>query len=693
RLTETGLAVGTPAYMSPEQSAAERQLDGRSDQYSLACVTYEMLLGHAPFTGGTAREVIARHATDPVPPLRTVRETIPPQVEHAIGRALAKTPADRYPTAKHFAAALTALEEPRVASLPVPSARPRHRSLWMLAATVLVLAAATAMAVLLRSHSAGQPPTVVVLRPQHVPAPEDEWFADGMAGEISNRLTQISGLRVIATQTAARFASSDLGLPEFAHRIGAAYVVALDLGYDRPGGGLRRVRVGAQLISARSGEAVWGETYTDTLSGQVFDLQTAIAEHVAQALDVTVLAPEREALHQRPTESVEAYDAYLRGNRAAPGGYLDSFGASDRQAAVKEYLTAVTIDDRFAEAHARLAIQYALLARTAADLAASRQHADRALALQPGLALAHLARAIWAYKVDDRHRVMAEAAEAERLAPNSAEILEATATLYWRYNENALMARNYERAFALDPLSWGVALDLGVAYFGLHRNAEAERQIDRAIALDSTQPDAYMYKAWLYLSWKGSVPAASEVLQTSVRRLGPRRGFAQPFLSSYWWVSRLMARDPWYRDMLERVSLERGEIDSVPYYAHRAAMAEGLGQRERSRALWDSVAGVVRGRLQQDVPPERASILHSELAVALAALGDSQGALAEADRSDGDLTHAMAYAELGDGEHAAVYFERLMREANWLTPTFLALDPTFEPLRSNPRFARLLAGG
>ncbi|HXI20467.1 MAG TPA: serine/threonine-protein kinase, partial [Gemmatimonadales bacterium] len=108
RLTETGLAVGTPAYMSPEQSTAERQLDGRSDQYSLACVTYEMLLGHGPFTGGTAREVLARHATDPVPPLRTVRETIPPQVERAIGRALAKTPADRYPTTKHFAAALTA---------------------------------------------------------------------------------------------------------------------------------------------------------------------------------------------------------------------------------------------------------------------------------------------------------------------------------------------------------------------------------------------------------------------------------------------------------------------------------------------------------------------------------------------------------------------------------------------------------
>ena len=110
RLTETGLALGTPAYMSPEQAAGQREVDGRSDLYSLACVLYEMLAGEPPFTGPTPRAVLARHSIDPVPPLRTVRPGAPAAVERAITRALAKVPADRYPGIAEFTAALAAQE-------------------------------------------------------------------------------------------------------------------------------------------------------------------------------------------------------------------------------------------------------------------------------------------------------------------------------------------------------------------------------------------------------------------------------------------------------------------------------------------------------------------------------------------------------------------------------------------------------
>jgi serine/threonine-protein kinase len=106
RLTETGLALGTPAYMSPEQATASRALDGRSDLYAVGCVLYEMLAGQPPFTGVTAQQLLARHAMDPVPPLRTVRETVPDTLERTVTRALAKVPADRFPTAAAFAQAL-----------------------------------------------------------------------------------------------------------------------------------------------------------------------------------------------------------------------------------------------------------------------------------------------------------------------------------------------------------------------------------------------------------------------------------------------------------------------------------------------------------------------------------------------------------------------------------------------------------
>jgi tRNA A-37 threonylcarbamoyl transferase component Bud32/tetratricopeptide (TPR) repeat protein len=106
KLTETGLAIGTPAYMSPEQASATTRLDGRSDLYSLGCVLYEMLAGQPPFTGPTAQAILARHAVDPVPPLRSVRPTVARALERTIERVLAKVPADRYATAAEFARAL-----------------------------------------------------------------------------------------------------------------------------------------------------------------------------------------------------------------------------------------------------------------------------------------------------------------------------------------------------------------------------------------------------------------------------------------------------------------------------------------------------------------------------------------------------------------------------------------------------------
>ncbi len=108
RLTETGLSLGTPAYMSPEQVAGDSEIDGRSDIYSLACVLYEMLAGDPPFIASTPRAVLAKHVTDPAPPISTVRSSVPQPVAAAITKALGKTPADRFETAKSFAEALVA---------------------------------------------------------------------------------------------------------------------------------------------------------------------------------------------------------------------------------------------------------------------------------------------------------------------------------------------------------------------------------------------------------------------------------------------------------------------------------------------------------------------------------------------------------------------------------------------------------
>ncbi len=136
RLTETGLALGTPAYMSPEQAGGSRELDGRSDLYAVGCVVYEMLAGQPPFVGVTAQQLLARHAMDPVPPLRTVRAAVPEGIEQAVLRALSKVPADRFGTAAEFAQALAAPRDAAVVSASKPRRRGRRRTVALAAAAL-----------------------------------------------------------------------------------------------------------------------------------------------------------------------------------------------------------------------------------------------------------------------------------------------------------------------------------------------------------------------------------------------------------------------------------------------------------------------------------------------------------------------------------------------------------------------------
>src|SRR5437016_3880345 len=176
-VTGTGIAVGTPGYMSPEQTRGIAQLDGRSDLYSLGCVLYEMLAGDPPFTGWSAQAILARQEFEPVPRLRTVRDTVPDWVEQAVTRALAKAPADRFRTAAGFIAALT---QPRTITGAEPAA-----------ALVQPSAAANSIAVLPFLNMSADP--------------ENEYFSDGMTEEIVHALSAVGSLRVASRTSSFAF--------------------------------------------------------------------------------------------------------------------------------------------------------------------------------------------------------------------------------------------------------------------------------------------------------------------------------------------------------------------------------------------------------------------------------------------------------------------------------------------------------
>jgi serine/threonine-protein kinase len=204
RLTETGLALGTPAYMSPEQASAGRDLDGRSDLYSFGCVLYEMLAGQPPFQAPTAQGLLARHALDPVPPLRTVRDTVPDQVEAAVVCAMAKAPADRFPTAAAFAETLASAPVSTPSSggrrsVVVPPRRRPNRGVLLAVGAIVVGAVTLAAYLLWPGPKTPVNPNLVAVVPFRVSgaSPELNYLREGMIDLVAARLTGEAGARAL----------------------------------------------------------------------------------------------------------------------------------------------------------------------------------------------------------------------------------------------------------------------------------------------------------------------------------------------------------------------------------------------------------------------------------------------------------------------------------------------------------------
>src|SRR5207249_990527 len=245
RLTETGLAVGTAAYMSPEQAAGERDVDGRSDMYSLGCVLYEMLAGEPPFTGPTAQAVLAKRLAEPVPHVRTLRDTVPEAVERALRRALARAPVDRFATAAQLASALAG-----VSGREVP-ARPSWR-VPAVAAGVVVALAALAWVITQRRLSPAMLSDAAAVLPFRVAGPDSGLWREGLVDLLSINLDGVPGLRVVPPRTVLSRWHTDLGRGTDAADQDAALRVARAVGarFALTGslvGGSRSVRLSAHV--------------------------------------------------------------------------------------------------------------------------------------------------------------------------------------------------------------------------------------------------------------------------------------------------------------------------------------------------------------------------------------------------------------------------------------------------------------
>jgi len=340
-LTETGLGVGTPLYMSPEQGAGEN-MDGRSDQYALACVLYEMLAGEPPFTGRTAQAIMARRLTDPVPPLRTMRESVPVHVEQAIHRALSKSPADRFATARHFAEALA---EPGGPVVHGSGGGPRRRWPWITAAAgVLAVLLGVAMVWHLRSPSAPLDPALVAVFPFRLIGTDTSYNAlrEGMVDVLEVKFSGAGGARIVPARTA---------LAAWRRAVGPQ---GEDLDQQEARGVARRLRAGAVLLGtvvATPERLILNGSLLDAEVGRVRaevkvdgtpDSLLSLVDRFAAQLVALGAGERADRLASLTSASLPALYAYLAGKAAHRAGKFST--------AVQHFGRALQLDSTFARA-------------------------------------------------------------------------------------------------------------------------------------------------------------------------------------------------------------------------------------------------------------------------------------------------------------------------------------------------------
>ncbi len=457
-LTQVGMVVGTPAYVSPEQAAGEVDIDGRSDQYSLACMVYEMVTGDRPFSGPTAQAILNKRFTDPVPSLRKAMRDVPDEIDTAVTKALAKDPSARFYTASDFARALV----PQTVITPVSTPAPEGAQ------------AVKSIAVLPFTNTSADP--------------ENEYFTDGMAEEIINALSKIKSLGVASRTSTFAFKGKTEDIREIGKKLEVSAV--LEGSVRRMG---KKIRVSAQLVSVSNGLQLWSDRYDREIE-DVFAIQDEIAQNIVKALRVVLSEDEKRAIEKVATDNVEAYDYYLRGRK-----FFHQHRRTSIEFARRMFTRAIEIDPNYALAHSGIAdscsILYMYFDARESNLKQADSASQKALLLDPDLAEAHSARGLSFSLSKQYDRAAEEFETAMKLDPKLYEAPYFFGRAYLAQGKAFEAAPLFEKAIALRPEDYQAPSFLARAFAGQGRIAEASRASQRAVQsiekwLDTNPDDA-----------------------------------------------------------------------------------------------------------------------------------------------------------------------------------------------------------
>ena len=706
--TDPGIVMGTAGYMSPEQVRG-LPVDHRSDIFSFGCVLYEMVTGRRAFAGATAADTMAAILTQEPPGPSGIHQAVPLPLSRVIAHCLEKQPEERSQSARDLAFELRAILADTGPAKPatITTSTRRRRFVELALAGVAVLAVAGVLVLKLKPEGPGARATrllkIVVLPFENLGAPEDAYFAAGMTEEITSRLANVQGLGVISRTSAVQYDRRGKTVKQIGSDLGVDFVLEGSVRWERSPGHESRVRITPQLIRVADDTHVWADRYERVIA-DVFAMQSEVAENAVKAMGVTLLPREQSALQRVSTNDLEAYELYLRGREFDGRG----LARRDIEGAVKMYQAAVERDPRFAQALAGLAsanlmMYWEYYDRSQERLVKAKEAAERAVELRPDLADSHTALGYYFYwGLLDYPRALSEFSAALKIQPNNGDALSGTGAVLRRQGRWEEAAEKYSKVTELDPKNANSFENFAYSCVLAGRYGDADLAFIRSLTLNPRWAEVYALRAWLQLLWHGDVEKAHAVLDEARRVVGLADDAG--WLAFFGLKVALARRD--YEGALRQLQAEtRTAIDNQEGYSPipllRGQVHRLAGQHDLARRSFEAARLDLEQRVGQDPDDAR---FHASLGIAYAGLGRRQDAVREAKlacnlmpasrdslRAIGPVWNlAVVYTMVVQPDEAITALDDLLARSGWFTVHVLRLDPTWDPLRSDPRFQALL---